>query len=102
MEGIKGERSEQKSNRAENQHRNGIDLGHFDVEKVKVFIKNALCLYLELCSPCGRGAQFQKNHEKKWSESEKWGRKTLDCKGDGYTWGLGGAKKGKSEKSIGF
>ena len=72
MEGIKGERSEQQSNRAENQDRNGIDLGHFDVEKVRFFIKNALCLYLELCFPCGRGAQFQKNHEKKRSESENW------------------------------
>ena len=72
MEGIKGERSEQKSNRAENQDRNGIDLGHFDVEKVRFFIKNALCLYLELCFPCGRGAQFQKNHETKRSESENW------------------------------
>ena len=72
MEGIKGERSEQKSNRAENQDRNGIDLGHFDVEKVRFFIKNVLCLYLELCSPCGRGAQFQKNHENKGSESENW------------------------------
>ena len=59
MEGIKGERSEQQSDRAENQHQNGIDLGYFDVEEVRVFIKNALCLYLELCSPCRRGAQFQ-------------------------------------------
>ena len=91
MEGIKGERSEQKSNRAENQDRNGIDLGHFDVEKVRFFIKKALCLYLELCSPCGRGAQFQKNHETKWLESEKWNRKSLDGKCDGYMRGLDGA-----------
>ena len=102
MEGIKRERSEQQNDRAENQHPNGIDLGYFDVEKVRVFIKNALCLYLELCFPCRRGAQFQNYHEKKWSESQKWGRKALYCKGDGYMWGLGGAKKGKSETSIGF
>ena len=105
MEGIKGERSEQQSNRAENQDRNGIDLGHFDVEKVRFFIKNALCLYLELCSPCGRGAQFQKNHKKKWSEGEKLGWEALDCKGDGYMWGHGGAENRKharhsSEKQI--
>ena len=70
MEGINGDRSEQQSDRAENQHRNGIDLGHFDIEKVRFFIKHALCLYLELCSPCRRGAQLQKNHERKWPESE--------------------------------
>ena len=95
MEGIKGERSEQKSNRAENQDRNGIDLGHFDVEKVRFFIKNALCLYLELCFLQQRGVHFQKIHEKSWSESEKWSRKSLDGKCDGYMWGLVGAKKRK-------
>ena len=46
--------------------------GRFDVEKVICFIKNALCLYSELCFLCGRGWQFQKIHEKKRSESEKW------------------------------
>ena len=45
---------------------------------------------------------FQNYHEKNGSESEKWGRKALDCKDDGYMWGLGGAKIRKSEKSIGF
>ena len=77
MEGIKGERSEQQSDRAENHHRNGIDLGYFDIEKVRLFIKNALCLYLELCFPCGRGAQFQKNREKKWPESENWSQNNV-------------------------
>ena len=95
MEGIKGERSEQKSNRAENQDRNGIDLGHFDVEKVRFFIKNALCLYLKICFPLEREAYFQKNHDKKGSESEKWGRKTLDDKCGAYMWGHGGFKKRK-------
>ena len=33
--------------------------------------------------------------EQKWSESEKWSRKTLDGKCDGYMWGLGGAENGK-------
>ena len=74
----------------------GGDLGYFDVEKVRFFIKNALCLYLELCFLCRWGAQFQKNHEKRWAESEKWSQKTLDGKCDGYMWGLGGAEKGKS------
>ena len=77
IEGINGEKSEQQSNRAENQHRNGIDLGHLDVEKVKFLVKNGLCLYLDLCSPCGRGAQFQKNHEKIASESENWSQNNV-------------------------
>ena len=55
----------------------GGDLGYFDVEKLRVFIKNALCLYLELCFPCGRGAQFQKNREKKWPESENWSQNNV-------------------------
>ena len=46
--------------------------GRFDVEKVISFIKNALCLYSELCFLCGRGWHFQKNHETKLSKSEKW------------------------------
>ena len=69
---IKGERSERQSDRAENHHRIEIDLGHFDVEKVRCFIKTALCLYLELCFLCRRGAHFQKVHEKMLPESEKW------------------------------
>ena len=42
-----------------------------------------------------RGAHFQKNHKINRSENEKWSRKTLDGKHDGYMWGLGGAKKRK-------
>ena len=72
MEGIKGERSEQQSDRAENHHQDGLDLGRFEVQKVMFLIKSALCLYLELCFLCGRGVHFQEIHEKKWSESEKW------------------------------
>ena len=75
--------------------RAGLDLGRFEVQKVICLIKNALYLYLELCFLCRRGAQFQKFHETKWSESEKWSRKTLDGKCDGYMWGFGGAEKRK-------
>ena len=72
MEGIKGERSEQQSDRAENHHQNGLDLGRFEVQKVRCFIKIALCLFLDLCFLLQRGVHFQKIHEKNWSESEKW------------------------------
>ena len=95
MEGIKGDRIEQQSDRAENHHQHGLDLGCFEVQKVRFFIKNALCLYLKICFSLEREAYFQKNHENKLSESEKWSRKTLDGKCDGYMWGLGGAKKRK-------
>ena len=95
MEGIKEERDEQQSDRAENQYQNRLYLGRFEVQKVRCLIKNALCLYSELCFLCGQGGHFQKSYEKRWSESEKWSRKTLDGKCDGYLWGLGGAKKRK-------
>ena len=95
MEGIKGERNEQQSERAENHYQTGLYLGRFEVEKVTFFINNALCLYLELCFLLKRGIHFQKNHEKRWSESEKWSRKTLDGKCDGYMWGPGGTRKRK-------
>ena len=64
MEGIKGERNEQQSERAETHDQNGLYLGRFEVEKVRCLIKNALCLYLELCFLLRQGAHFQKNHEK--------------------------------------
>ena len=102
MEGIKRERGEQQSDRAENHHQNGLDLGRFEVQKVVFLIKNALCLYLELCFLQQRGVQFQKIHEKRWPESEKWSRKTLYGKCDGYMWGLGGAQKWKCWFFIGF
>ena len=92
---IKGERSERQSDKTENHHQNRLYLGRFDVEKVRFFIKHALCLYLELCFLCRRGGHFQKNDEKTLSESEKWSRKTVDGKCDGYMWGLGGAEKRK-------
>ena len=65
MEGIKGESNEQQSDRAEKHHQNGLDLGCFEVQKVMFLIKNALCLYPELCFLPGQGAHFQTNHEKR-------------------------------------
>ena len=67
----------------------------FEVQKVMFLINNALCLYLELCFLQQRGVHFQKIHEKSWSESEKWSRKSLDGKCDGYMWGHGGAEQRK-------
>ena len=95
MERIKGERSERKSDRAETHDHYRLNLGRFDVEKVRLFFKIALGRSSKLCFLCGRGGHFQKNLEKKWSESEKWSRKTLDGKCDGYMRGLGGAEKRK-------
>ena len=83
-EGIKWERIEQQSDRAENHHHHGLDLGGFEVHKLRFVFKNAVCLYLKICFPLEREAYFQKNHENKWSESEKWSRKTLDGKCEGY------------------
>ena len=68
MEGINRERNEQQSERAENHDQNGLYLGRFEVEKARCLIKNALCLYLELCFLRKREIHFQKNHEKRWSE----------------------------------
>ena len=61
---IKGEGNEQQSDRAENHRHNKLYLDRFEVQKVRLLIKNALCLYSELCFLPERGAQFQKNHEK--------------------------------------
>ena len=95
MEGIKGERSEQQSDKAENHHQNGVNSGRFEVQKVRFFFKNAFGRSSKLCFLCGRGAHFQKIREKKWSESEKWSQKTLDARYDGYMRGLDGAEKRK-------
>ena len=76
--------------------------GRLEVQKVRFLIKNALWLYSELCFLPKRGAQFQKFHENKLLKGEKWSRKTLDGKCDGYMLGLGGAKKRICQKSLGF
>ena len=95
MDRIKGEGNEQQSDRAEKHHQNRLYLDRFEVQKVRLLIKNASWLHSELCFLCRRGAHFQKNYENKWLESESWSQKTLDGKCDGYMWGLGGAKKRK-------
>ena len=87
MEGIKGDRIEQQSDRAENHHQHGLDLGCFEVQKVRFFVKNALCLYLKICFPLEREAYFQKNHENKWSESEKWSQNYVRYIKIPPTWG---------------
>ena len=84
MEGVKGERIEQQSDRAENHHQNELDSGCFEVQKLRFVFKHVLCLYLKICFPLQRETYFQKNHETRVSESEKWSRKTLDGKCDGY------------------
>ena len=68
---IRGERSERQSDKTENHHQNRLYLGLFDVEKMRLFIKNALWLYSELCFLCRRGAHLQKKREKKMPESER-------------------------------
>ena len=95
MERIKGEMIELQSGKAEKHNQNRLKLGRFDVEKLRFFFKNALGRSLKSCFLCRRGGHFQKNREKKWSESERWSQKTLDGKCDGYMRGLDGAEKRK-------
>ena len=61
--------------------------GGFDVRKVRFVIKHALCLYLKICFPLQREAYFQKNHEKKWSESKKWSQNLVRYIKIPPTWG---------------
>ena len=65
MEGIKGERNEQQSDRAENHYRNRLYLGRFEVEKVRLFIENALCRSSKLSFLRRQGAHFQEKDEKR-------------------------------------
>ena len=65
MEEIKEERNEDQSDGAENHYQNGLDLGVFEVQIMRVLIKNALWLYAELCLLLKRGAHFRKKYEKK-------------------------------------
>ena len=87
MEGIKGDRIEQQSDRAENHHQHGLDLGCFEVQKVRFFIKHALCLYLKICFPRRREAYFQKCHEQMLPESEKWSQNYVRYIKIPPTWG---------------
>ena len=77
MEGIKGERNEQQSDRVEHRYQNGLYLGRFEVEKVTFFIKHASCLYLELCFLPERGAIFRNIVSNKSPESEKWSHNNI-------------------------
>ena len=95
MEGIKGERSEQQSDRVENHHQHGLDLGGFEVQKVRFFIKNDLGRSSKLCFLCKRGAHSYKKGGKRSPENKKWVRKRFDGEFDAYTRRLGGAKKRK-------
>ena len=67
-ERIKGERIELQSDRAEKHDQNMLNLGRFDVEKVRFVFKNALGRSSKLCFLCWWGGLFQKIREKKWSE----------------------------------
>ena len=95
MERIKGERIELQSGRAQKHDQHRLSLGRFDVEKGRCFIKSASCRYSEFYFPLQRGAHFQKNRENKLPDSERWSRKTLYGKCDGYMRGLDGAEKRK-------
>jgi hypothetical protein len=95
MEGIKGERSEQQSDRVENHYQNGLDLGCFEVQKVRFFIKDSLGRSSKLCFLCGRGTHFYKKRGKRSPENENWVRKAFDGEFDAYMRRLGGAKKRK-------
>ena len=55
-----------------------------------------------LCFLLGRGAHFQKIRENKLRDSEKWSRKTLDGRCDGYVRGLDGAENLKCWFFMGF
>ena len=77
MEGIKGDRIEQQSDRVENHHQNGLYLGRFDVERSRFVIKNVVWLHSELCFLPERGAHFQKHHGNKSPESKTWSQNNI-------------------------
>ena len=72
MDRIKGEGNEQQSDRAEKHHQNRLDLDRFEVQKVRLLIKNASWLHLELCFLRKRGAHFQKIMEKNGRRVKNW------------------------------
>ena len=92
---IKGERIEPQSDGAENHDQNRLKSSRFDIEKMRLFFKDALGRSSKLCFLCGRGAHFYKKGGKRWPENENWVRKTFDGEFDAYMRGLGGAKKRK-------
>ena len=92
MEGIKRERSEQQSDRAEDHHQNGFDLGRFEVQKVMFLIQSAFCLYLELCFLQQRGVHFQKINEKSGQRVKNGARRPYMASVMGIRTGLLGPK----------
>ena len=76
--------------------------GWFRGAKSEIFIKNPLGLSLKLWFLCGRGAHSYKKGGKRRPENENWVRKAFDGEFDAYMRRLGGAKKRKCWKGIGF
>ena len=92
MERIKGERSEQQSDKAENHHQHGVNSGRFEVQKLRFLIKDALYLYTELRFLPRRGTDFHEIHDKTWPGNGKWSREKLYGKENAYMNGLDGAE----------
>ena len=91
MEGIKWKRIELQSDRAENHNQTG----RFWDRKSEILDLKCFVSISRIVLPVRAGSTFSEKTSNKWSENEKWSRKTLDGKCDGYMWGLGGAKKQK-------
>ena len=91
MEGIKGERIELQSDKAENHNQTEP----FRSRKSDIFDLKCFVSISRIVLPVRAGSTFSEKTSNKWSENEKWSRKTLDGKCDGYMWGLGEAQKRK-------
>ena len=98
MEGIKWKRIELQSDRAENHNQTGP----FWDRKSEILDLKCFVSISRIVLPVRAGSTFSEKTSNKWSENEKWSRKTLDGKCGGYMWGLGEAKKRKYRKSVGF
>ena len=80
MEGIKGERIELQSDRAENHNQTGP----FRSRKSDIFDLKCFVSISRIVLPVWAGSTFSEKTSNKWSENEKWSRKTLDGKCDDY------------------
>ena len=94
MEGIKWKRIELQSDRAENHNQTGP----FWDRKSEILDLKCFVSISRIVLPVRAGSTFSEKTSNKWSENEKWSRKTLDGKCDGYMSGLGGVEKRKFEK----
>ena len=65
MEEIKGERNEFQSDGAEHHHQNGLDLGAFEVQIMRVLINKCFMAICRIVSPTRAGSTFSENHETK-------------------------------------